>query len=277
MQGCRHSTWLKILGIVTAGALMLGMGTHAAAQTVRVGGTGSGLGTARVMADTFTKGAQQITLTIVPNLGSSGALRALQAGAIDAAIIARPLRPAETANGLVGYEYGRSPFVFVSSKPDVKNLTAATIADVLSGRATRWPDGQPVRFVLRPQSDGDSALLASFSPEIESALKLAHTRPGMVLAPTDQEAADEAERLPGSLAANTLALVLSKRRKLNVIPFSGVAPSVKTLASGAYPYYKSLVIVTRGAPEGAVLKLIEFYQSPKGRAILEANGHFVAR
>jgi phosphate transport system substrate-binding protein len=98
----------------------------------------------------------------------------------------------------------------------------------------------------------------------------------MVIAVTDQEAAEEAERLPGSLAVNTLALVLSERRKVTVIAVDGAVPSVQALATGSYPYFKRLVIVTRGAPSGTLLQFIEFLRSPKGRAILEANGHFVA-
>lgn len=276
-----HFRWFskltKLQALLLAGALMLGIALDAQAQGLRVGGTGSALGTIRLLADALVKqGGKQAALTIVPNLGSSGAIRALEAGAIDAALISRQLKPEETAAGLVGYEYGRSPFVFVTSKSGVKNITAANVADVLSGRAASWPDGQPVRFVMRPQTDGDNTHLASFSPDVEKALKIAHQRPGLIVAPTDQEAADEAERLPGSLAVNTLALVLSERRKLNVIAFNGVTPSAKTIANGGYPYFKRLVIVTRGAPSGAMLQFIEFIKSPQGRAILEANGHFVA-
>jgi phosphate transport system substrate-binding protein len=267
----------KMGAMLVCGALTFAASLSADAQTLRVGGTGSALGTVRLMADAFTRqGSTQAGVTLVPNLGSSGALRALQAGAIDAALISRPLKAEETAAGLVGFEYGRSPFVFVTSKSGVKNITAATVADVLSGRTASWPDGQPVRFVLRPQSDGDNVLLASLSPDIATALKIAHQRPGMVMAPNDQDAADEAERLPGSLAANTLALVLSERRKLNVIAFDGVVPSATALAAGTYPYFKRLVIVTRGAPSGALRQFIDYFKSPPGRAILEANGHFVA-
>ena len=277
MQYRFRSQITRISAVLLCGALNLVGVFHAHAQPLRVGGTGSALGTIRVLADAYAKQSpSQIGLTIVPNLGSSGALRALQAGAIDAAIISRPLKPEETAAGMVGFEYGRSPFVFVTSKSGVKNITASTAADFLSGRVASWPDGEPVRFVMRPENDGDNLYLESLSPDIASALKIAHRRPGMVIASTDQEAADETERLRGSLAVNTLALVLSERRKLNIIAFNGAVPSAKALAAGSYPYFKPLVIVTRGTPAAATLQFIEFFKSPKGRAILEANGHFIA-
>ncbi len=263
--------------LLLCGALMSGAAFHAGAQALRIGGTGSALGTVRLLADALARqDASQAGMTVVPNLGSTGGLRALAAGALDIALISRPLKPEEAAAGLVVFEYGRSPFVFVTNKTGVKSITPSTAADFLSGRTPTWPDGQPVRVVLRPATDGDNIYLASFSPDIAAALKIAHQRPGMVVAATDQDAAEAAERLPGSLALNTLALLLSEERKLNVIDFNGVAPTVKALADGSYPYFKPLLMVTRGAPGGAALRLIEFAKSPRGRAILQANGHFVS-
>jgi phosphate transport system substrate-binding protein len=264
-------------GLLLCGTLLWGAVFHAAAQQLRVGGTGSALGTMQLLMGPFAKAdPERNAATIVPNLGSSGALRALHAGAIDMAVIGRPLKPEEAAAGLVGFEYGRAPFVFVSSKPAVKNITAAAVADALSGRVIAWPDGEPLRFVMRPENDGDNTYLASFSPDIAAALKVAHKRIGLVMATTDQDAADLSERLSGSLAVNTLALILSERRKLNVLAFNGVAPSVKALADGSYPYFKPLLMVTRGAPAGAAERFITLARSAQGRAILEANGHLVS-
>ncbi len=278
MQFKFRSTLAKMGALLICGTLIFAASAGADAQTLRVGGTGSALGTVRLVADAFAKqNSTHARVTLVPNLGSSGALRALQAGAIDAALISRPLKAEEAAAGLSGIEYGRSPFVFVTAKPGIKNVTGSTIAAILSGRTESWPDGQPVRFVMRPPGDGDNAYLASFSPDIANALTVAHQRPGMVMAATDQEAADETERLPGSLSVNTLSLVVSERRKLNVITFNGAMPTPKALASGAYPYFKPMVIVTRGAPSGAPQAFIEYLKSPQGRAILEANGHWVVQ
>lgn len=257
--------------------LLLLITTFVRGEPIRVGGTGSALGTMKILGEAFARqNASKIELTLMPNLGSSGALRALQAGAIDIALLSRPLSEAQHAAGLVAFEYGRSPFVLVSSKPGVGNLTPAALADLLGGRTLTWSDGQPVRLVLRPKTDVDSKLLASLSQGIAEALTIASRRQGMVIAATDQEAADHAERLPGSLAVSTLALIVSERRKLNVLSFDGVPPSVAALADGSYRHFKSLAMVTQGAPSGAALQFIEFVRSPQGRAILEANGHLVS-
>ncbi|MFM9970523.1 MAG: substrate-binding domain-containing protein [Burkholderiales bacterium] len=259
-------------------ALLLAIAFNASAQTYRVGGTGSALGTLRLVVDALAaKDARQVGISIVPNLGSSGSLRALQAGAIEVALVSRELTQEEKNSGLVGFEYGRSPFVFLTNKPGVKGVTNSLVAQVLRGSTLVWPDGQPVRFVTRPESDGDNAYIAQFSADIAAALKVAHKRPGMVMAATDQEAADEAERLPGSLATNTLALVKSERRKLTVLDFNGHTPSSHALAAGSYMHFKRFLIVTKGAPQGEARRLIDFIKSTPGRVILEANGHVVAK
>lgn len=260
-----------------AGGALFALTARAQPAALRAGGTGSAIGTMRMVADALgrSRGAGDV-LSLVPNLGTSGALKALQAGAIDLAFVARPLKPEEKATGLTSLEYGRSPFVIVTNRADLKSLTRARLAELVSGRAPAWPDGQPVRLVLRPRSDGDSALLAAMSPDVARALEAAQARPGMVVAATDQDAADEAERLPGSLGTSTLSLTLSEHRRLALVAIEGVAPSVKTLADGTYPYQKSFFLVTRGAPSGLAKQFVEFVRSREGRAILEANGHVAA-
>lgn len=247
------------------------------APTLRVGGTGSALGTIRLLGEAIARHDPGFRLTVVPNLGSGGGLRALQAGAIDLALISRPLKPEESAAGLVAYEYGRSPFVLVSSRTAASALTRAELAAMLDGSHTQWADGMPVRLVLRPLSDNDNALLAAMSPQVADGLKRAHSRSGLVIAMTDQDAVDEAERLPGSLATSTLALLLSEGRKAQALALDGVQPSAAALAAGRYPYFKPLLAVTRGAGSPAAQQLLAALQSAEGRALLESTGHVVPR
>jgi phosphate transport system substrate-binding protein len=249
--------------------------TSVAAGQIRVGGTGSALGTMRLLGDAFAKLGSKLDLQVLPHLGSSGGLRAVQSGAIDIAVISRPPKPEELGAGLMAYEYGRTPFVLVTSKVTPHGLSRSTFADMLSGRITQWPDGTPVRLVLRPASDIDSELVAAMSPQIAEALALARAREGLIVASTDKDAADDAERLPGSLAVNTLALLMSEKRKLNVLALDGVVPSVQALAQGRYPHFKPLYLVTRADATVAVQRFVGFVKSAEGRAILEAHGHLV--
>ena len=251
----------------------------AAAETIKLGGTGSGLGTMQQLAEAYARKDPSTQVVIVPNLGSSGGVKALLAGAVDLAVISRAPKNTELAGGLVAYEYGRSPFVFVShAKTSSDGISRRAAADYFSGRVANWPDGSPVRVVLRPTSDGDTELQAAFSPDMPAAVKAAHARPGMVIANTDQEAADETARLPGSLGTNTLALLYSEDRRLRVLALDGVVPSVKSLADGTYPHHKPLYLLHRGnSVSPTALRFIDFVRSDEGRALLAKLGHWVPR
>jgi phosphate transport system substrate-binding protein len=245
------------------------------AETIRTGGTGAALGTMRILGDAFEKIEPQLKLAIVSNLGSGGGLKALEHGALHFALVGRPLTQAEYTQGLKSYEYGRTPFVIASGHKQAQGLTLAQIADIYGGRFTRWPDGTPVRVVLRPGTDADTPLLASFSPLVKENLARAMSRAGMITAVTDQESADEIGRLRGGVGTSTLALIVSERRKLTPLSIDGVAPTVENLANGTYRYAKPLYLVTRGEPSPAVARFVRFMQSAEGRRILADTGHWV--
>ena len=135
---------------------------------------------------------------VLTNLGSGGGVKALAKGAIQLAVVSRPLKPEESNPNLRVVEYARTPFVLVTAKPGVTALSAAQVA-ALYGRQARWPDGSPVRLVLRPAVDIDHALLAGLSPAMPAVLADALAREGMVVTATDREAADAVERLPGAI------------------------------------------------------------------------------
>ena len=256
-------------------ALLAGTAVHAA-QPLRIGGTGSALGTFTLLAEAWHRtDPGREAPRIVPNLGSGGGLRALKAGAIEIALVSRPLNPEETAWGLVVLPYGRSPFVLVSGVSGATNVSTATLVDVLLGSKTNWANGTPIRFVYRPPTDIDTAMLAEIDPAVASALKIAQKRPGLVVATTDQEAVRESVRLTGGLTATTLALVLSEQSGVRVLSLNGLTPSVPALTEGKYPHAKTFALVTRGAPAGETREFIAFVRSATGRKILEANGHQV--
>lgn len=261
------ATVLVFLGLVASAT--------AHAETLRIGGTGAGLGTMRALAMEFSK-TVPVTVVVVPNLGSSGGLKALANGAVDMAVAARPLKAEETQQGLVAIEYGRTPFVIATTKkgaPGLKNV--GELADIYAGRKSAWPDGEPIRLVLRPSNDSDSILLASFSPEMKLAVEGALVKSGMVIALTDQDAADAVEHTPGALGTASLALIYSEKRNMNVLSLNGVTPTPKTVADGSYPYSKAMYLVRKTGGKESVARFFEFMSSSRARQMLIDSGHWV--
>lgn len=248
----------------------------ASAETLRIGGTGGAMGAVRLLAEEFKKSHPHIETTILPHLGTSGGIKALIAGELDISISSRPLKESERGQGLTEREYARTPFVFaVSKRSAVSGVTRKQIVDIYSGAMATWPDGVPVRVVLRPAADTDTAVLKAMSAEMKSAVESALSREGMIMATRDQECADALEKIAGSIGPSTVALLLSERRQLKALPLDGVAPTSENAAQGRYPYFKHRFVITKGTPSPAAQAFIAFIASAKGRRILTETGHWI--
>ena len=210
---------------------------------------------------------------VVAHLGSIGSLRAVEQGALDLALISRPLQVDERMRGLQAVEYGRTPFALTTGMAGVTGLTRARLAEMIEDPRATWPDGTPVRLVLRPKSDGDHVLLASMGPLVELALARANARQGMVIAVTDQEAVDAVARLRGGLGGCGLSLLRSSAHKLVPLALDGVAPTVANVENASYRIVNRMHIATLGAPVGLALELINFLQSTEGQTLLAQFGH----
>ena len=265
------------LAFAIAITIVLGAGIPAAAaDEIKIGGTGTALGTMRLLADAFAKQAPDVKVTVMPGLGSGGGIRAVVKGAIDLGLSSRALTEDERNLGATLIEYGRTPFVFaVASKSKVTAVTLDQLAAIYAGKMLNWPDGSPIRIVLRPVSDIDTSQIKNMSPDIARALSDAEKRPGVTFAITDQDAADRIGSVPGLIGATTLALIASEKRDLRALTLNGVEPTIKNAVAGAYPHFKPMSFVTGAKPSAAAQRFIAFVQSPAGREILARTGHWV--
>lgn len=229
---------------------------------VLIGGTGAGLGPLQKVMPPDS-GAR-----FVPSLGTGGGLKALAAGAIDIALAARRLTDAERAQGLVERELFRTPLVWaVNAGVGLARTTLRELQELYSGRTPHWPNGQPVRLVLRPETDSDTRALKALGADFSAALALAHSRPGVHMAISDGEALESIERIVGALGITQLGLMKAEGRKVRELPLDGVAPSLDTLASGQYRLAKTVTLVTRAAPGAATARAVEWLS---GKAAAQA-------
>lgn len=252
--------------------------SSAAAETIKLGGTGSALGTMKVLGQAFMKSNPGATVIVLPSLGSSGGVRAMLGGAIDIALTARPLKKKERAKGATGFEYGRSPFVLVVGKENkTANLTTEQLVKIYEGKTTEWPGGSRIRLILRPKRDSDSKILRNISPQMRQAIKKARARKGLKIARSQQESAKLVETLPGAMGTTVLALILTEKRRMKPLSFNGAKPTVQAVANGTYPYFKRYHMVTGPRePSALARRFISFVRSPEGGGILARTGHWVA-
>jgi len=246
----------------------------AVAEVIRIGGTGSALGTISLLTTAFEKRHPGIKITILPSIGSSGAIKAVSLGALDIGLVSRELKPAELELGLLIASYARTPFVFVAGKNvPVSGLRHEELVKIFKGEIWKWPDGGRVRLVLRPAADADTIIVRDISSEMSVAMAGALSREGMLMALTNQEALDLMEKTPGSVGFSSLSQIKSENRSLKMLSYNGVSPSAKSLENGTYPLSLKLSLITKPERSPSVRRFIDFVRSPEGRIILTKTGN----
>ena len=244
------------------------------AADLTLGGTGGALGAMKMLGARFTENNPGDSVKVLPSLGSGGGIKAVLAGAIDIGLSARPLKAKERDAGARAHPYAKSALVF-ATQPDNREtgVTTEQLIEIYAGARRRWPDGTPIRIVLRPDTDSDTIHLKGHIPSIGPALDAAADRPGIPVAFTAQDAADLLQRLPGGLGTTMLALILSENRPLKSLSLDGVAPTPEAMADGSYRLTKTSSIVTGPAPGELAKRFIAFVYSDEGAAILRRTGH----
>lgn len=264
----------SICGLIVT--LLLFPGLCLATETININGSGSCLDMMKPIIAAYQKNNKNVRIIMEKPLGSSGAVKALLAGALDLVLSSKALKPEETAKGAKQQMYGVTPLVLIAEKHVRKSdLTTKELEDIYSGKTVAWPGGDVIRLVLRPNEDADTKILSELSPGMEKAIKAAKSRPGMIIAVTDPESYATVSITPGGLGATGLTSIIAEKLPVASLTLNGVVASPKTLASGAYPLSKEIRIVTNQKTSPATQKLINFLLSPQGRAIAGKTGVLV--
>ncbi|MDO8945671.1 MAG: substrate-binding domain-containing protein [Desulfocapsaceae bacterium] len=271
---CSLSSACLAADLLSAGAVDPAAAATISQETIIITGTGSGIGVMEIMARAFQEKHPAVTVQLPPSIGSSGAIKAVQAGKIDIGLSARPLKPEERSGEIFEKPYGRTAFIFgVQDSNPVPGFTLAEIEEIYAGTRRSWPDGTPIRLTLRPLSDAYSLYLASINPGLQAASAKAHAIPDVFVGNTDQEAARQIEQTPGSFGTTSGAVVAAEKRKIKALAVDGTAPTLANIASGNYPYTMTMSFVyQRDKYRGASKDFIDFVFSRDGQMILAANG-----
>ncbi len=256
--------------IVIAAGLLPGQ----AAETLRIGGTGSALGGIQRLADAFASQHPDFNVIVLPSLGSGGGIKALIAGNIELCVSARPLNVDETAAGLVEREYARTPLVFATRADTVTDgVTLVQVAGAYQGDITTWPNGSRLRLVMRPAGEADTAFLRTLSPEMDKAIDTAISRDDLFVAINDQDNAKALEDIRGSLGVISVGQMLSENRTLKALALSGKAGTVEALRDGSYPHAKHLYVMLGPEPSPAATAFVAFVNSAEGGRLLTEAGY----
>lgn len=256
---------------VGAAALLAPWTASAAADVLRIGGTGGATALLMHLSKPFAQ-TTGIAIEVIPSLGSGGAIKAVAAGALDVAITGRTLSAAELGSGLAEVASIRTPFVYATSHHGPVSMSEGEIVGAFAVSAATWPDGAPIKLILRPRVEDDNGIAASLFPGMQAAADLARQRAELPVATTDQDNADLAESLNGSLIAATYTQITMEHRDLRLIAIEGVSPGIDAFESGRYRYTKVFRIIRSQQPSAVAEQFTRFLASDGGaRALREAG------
>ncbi|WP_137223666.1 PstS family phosphate ABC transporter substrate-binding protein [Shewanella sp. MEBiC00475] len=246
------------------------------AENIIIGGTGNALGTMQILAKAYHERNPDIHITVLPSIGSSGAIKAVPRGKIDIGLSTRRFKTTEFTAEASVTEYARTPTVIaVSNNLDVTDISIDELVDIYNGEQTVWSNGDLVRPIIRQHDDDNTKQLEQLSPELKNAIDFAEKRTGLLFASTDQETVEKIEQTPGSFGVTTLALILSEKRSIHALKLNGVKPTAKTCIVGSYPIIKHFYFILPKNIPGYVADFISFVNSPIGKEILESNGNYI--
>lgn len=261
-------------GAILTASLMQVPHARAGQDSLVLGGTGGDLATLRILGKAFASKHPGVTVKVLPSLGSGGGIKAVLAGAINLSISARPVKDKERAKGAKSSPYGVTALVLaVPSSAAYDKITSAEAVDLVAGNKKRWPDGTPVRIVMRPPNDSDYMLLAKGISGMDKALAAASKMKILPVTGSDQENAKTIEGLPGGLGYISLSLIKAEKRSLKPLILDNVMPSAATIKDGSYRLTKTFYLVTGPTVSPGASKFISFINSPDGVEILRQTGH----
>jgi phosphate transport system substrate-binding protein len=107
---------------------------------------------------------------------------------------------------------------------------------------------------------------------MERGIAAARMRPSVPIAATDQDNADLAEQIPGSLIGATYAQIFSEHRDLRFIAIGGRPPDIEAYESGRYPLGKRLAVITARQINRDAERFLEFLRSPAGVRAMRDSG-----
>jgi phosphate transport system substrate-binding protein len=265
-------------GVIAAGiALLLGATTgSASADVLRTGGPGAVAKILQRVGAAFTEREPDTTLAVVPNLGSAGAIAGVADGLLDFGVSGRPLT-SEEAKSVTAILLASTPFGLASSQPNPGDVKSADVAAFYQNISSVWPDGTPVRVVLRSKGEVDAALLVNTFPKMAPVIEQLRLRKEIPVVATDQDNVLLAEKIPGSLAAVTLTQVLTENAHLHFVSVDGVEPTLENFERGTYPYHKDFYVVLPRGEKPAVERFIAFLRSADGERLLRETGNLARR
>lgn len=248
-----------------------------APETLVFAGCDANLPITRLLARAFTRTRPHVRIQL-ETVGSTSGIALAAAGAVHIGLVSRPFRDAEEARGLTFRPYARTAIV-IGADPNVPDVTLAA-ADLLGlYRGTRqWRGSRDVALFTREEGDSSVASLKQTLPGFTEAYAAALKTSRWTVLYSEPMMHEALLTFPFALGLSDLGTILIERLPIKALLIDGVAPSLENVASGRYPFIKTLGLVWReNAVPPSVRAFVEFVESAEAAGILTSHGYVPAR
>ena len=221
----------------------------------------------------------------IPKVDGCGySVKGVSSGKIDAGAMCCPANKDETGRlGLVDTSVARDAIVFVINKNvPISNLTTQHLRDIYQGRIKNWkevggPDA-PIRPFAHIMCGNREEVMRQYLvgernyKEGRVGIDNSRFAPWVTNIKDETDVCKTVASTPYSIAPVSRSMV---EGNVKVIAIDGVVPTTENIASEKYPVVRYLHIVTKGYPEGATKRFIDFLRSPRGQELLAKEGKIV--
>jgi phosphate transport system substrate-binding protein len=251
--------------------LLLAMFSASAAQaeTIKIGGSGSMIPMLTLLGKAYVKKYPKESVEVnQKSMGQPGGIAALNAGAIDIAMSAMPITPAQAKLQVEQFEIARvAGVVAVHSSVTATTLTSQQLCDIYAGKIKNWKQvggaDAAITAHTRPESDSTKTMFRkSFA-----CLASIKEAPEIMNLPKEIDMITALSSTKGAIGQiNSIALD-DAAGKFKAIKIDGKSPEV----SDKWPFvlHNNLIL---GKNRGeAVKSFMNFIRSPEGQALITSE------
>lgn len=211
--------------------------------------------------------------------GATLGIRATLAGDADIGGTCRPSLPnifpqQESGGYLTQVAWDAICFITHPNNP-VSGITSQEARDILTGNITNWqqvggPD-RPIVVIYRIQTEigkfsGVGYMTRRFlfdDPDVDFTEKALYFRDSGLVE-------KNVENIQWAFAPDGVSS--ARRRNVKILSLDGIPCTKENVASGRYPFFRPLYLITRGKPRGELKKFLDWIISDEGQAVIGSVG-----
>ena len=243
-----------------------------AETTIKVNGSTTVLPIMQKIVEAFMKANPDVKISVSGG-GSGNGIKSLIDNTTDIAMASRAMKEKEVkladSKGVKAKEFAvaiDAIIPVVNPANPLKDITLAQLKDIFMGKVKSWKDlggSGPVVVISRDTSSG------TYETWEKLVMKKERVFPGALLQASNGAVVQAVSKNKNALGYIGYGYLDASTKGLVV---DGVEGNAETAASGKYPIARELYCYTNGEPKGAVKKLMDFFLSPAGQAIVKDTG-----